>query len=69
MKKLLAECFFIGIGQKMSYARAFFAVLRLELKGSGTKNRWVWYYYASARNSLVGKRVSDDSNSYLCGRK
>ena len=29
-KKLLAECFFIGIGQKMSYARAFFALLRLD---------------------------------------
>ena len=67
--KLLAECFFISICQKMSYASAFFAVLRLGLKGSGTKNRRVWYYYASVRNSLVVKPVSDDGIGYLCDRK
>ena len=35
----LLSAFFISICQKMSYASAFFAVLRLGLKGSGTKNR------------------------------
>ena len=63
-KKLLAECFFIGIGQKMSYARVFFALLRLDRGVAVPKT-----YYASARISLVSKPVSDESIGYLCGRK
>lgn len=52
----------------MSYSWAFFALFGLEPMGCGTKNRWVWYYYASARISLVSKPVSDESIGYLCGR-